>query len=100
MLRFDVVCTGDLSQQEIVILAFLARVFTEKSSLLNLIFFGLQINKIVKKVQHDNVSSCIFLSEFSVRNLEISFFLALDPFTTQSGYHFHDIEIFNFDRSS
>ena len=74
MLRFDVVCTGDLSQQEIVILAFLARVFTEKSSLLNLIFFGLQINKIVKKVQHNNVSSCIFLSEFSVRNLEISFF--------------------------
>ena len=55
-------CPGDLAQQGVVILASLARVFTEKLSRQNWkSFFKLHIGEIVWKVKNKKVSSCIFL---------------------------------------
>ena len=56
-------CPGDLAQQGVVILAFLAQVFPEILAWQNLKeFFRLHIGEIVEKVQAKKVFSYILLS--------------------------------------
>ena len=83
-LRFGMGCPGDLAQQGVVILAFLARVFPEILAWQNSKeFLRLHIGEIFEKVQCQKVASCILLSYLFFRKfLEFWFRLRFSCFLT------------------